>query len=97
MSEDSKRPVETPETEQWKKRSLMEQYTNTSGTSVVKGYTPLADGIIVLFTTGEAFTYTYESAGKRHIQTMKKLARKGQGLGEYIENVVKHGYARQLM
>jgi hypothetical protein len=74
----------------------MEQYTNTSGTSVVKGYTPLPDGIIVLFTTGEAFTYTYESAGKRHIEAMKKLAVSGKGLGTYIETVVKQGYARQL-
>jgi len=74
----------------------MEQYTNNSGTSVVKSYTPLTDGIIVLFTNGEAYTYTNASAGKRHIETMKKLASNGQGLGEYIENVVKQGYARQL-
>ncbi len=75
----------------------MEQYTNTSGTSVVKSYALQPDGIIVLFTNGEAYTYTHTSAGKRHIETMKKLARKGEGLGEYIENVVKQGYARQLM
>lgn len=34
--------------------------------------------------------------GKHHVETMKLLAASGQGLGEYIENVVKQGYARQL-
>jgi hypothetical protein len=64
---------------------------------VVKSYAAQPDGIIILFTNGEAYTYTNASAGKRHIETMKKLAASGQGLGTYIETVVKHGYARQLM
>jgi hypothetical protein len=79
-----------------KERSIMKPYQNTSGTSVVKSYAAQPDGIIIVFTNGEAYTYTHASAGSGHIETMKKLARKGQGLGEYIENVVKHGYARQL-
>lgn len=74
----------------------MMPYLNTSETSVVKSYAPLEDGIIVLFTNGEAYTYTNASAGSRHIETMKKLAASGKGLGNYIETVVKHGYARQL-
>jgi hypothetical protein len=74
----------------------MKRYANKSGVSVVKSYAPQPDGIIVLFTNGEAYTYTHSSAGKYHIEVMKELADSGQGLGDYIQNEVKQGYARQL-
>lgn len=74
----------------------MNQYKNISGSSIVKGYSIQVHSIIVYFQNGEAFEYSYASAGKHHVETMKLLAQAGWGLGSYIDQVTRFGYARQL-
>jgi hypothetical protein len=71
----------------------MERYGNVSGDSGVRAYEILPDGIEVQFLSGEIYFYTVASAGRTHIQRMKRLALQGQGLSTYISQHVKHRYA----
>ena len=69
----------------------MQLYANLNGNSGVSRFETGEDYIIVEFTTGAVYTYTYLSAGKEHIETMKSLALSGRGLNSYINK-----YARKL-
>lgn len=73
----------------------MQKYMNLNGTSGVEGYEIGADYIRVKFyTTAKIYTYSYESAGREHIEQMKKLARQGSGLNSYINTYVRDKYVR---
>jgi hypothetical protein len=74
----------------------MEQYKNLSGSSPVSAFKAHAKRIVISFQNGESYEYTYGSAGKQHIETMKLLAQAGWGLGSYLEQRAKDGYSRQL-
>lgn len=74
---------------------MLERYRNRSGNSGVTAYEILDDGIRVRFIDGEIYTYTYESAGREHIERMQALARNGEGLSGYIATYVRHRYARK--
>lgn len=63
----------------------------------VKRYQIDSKQITIQFNNNEVYQYTYTSAGKKHIETMKLLAQAGWGLDTYIDQVVKQGYARQLV
>jgi len=75
----------------------MEKYENIRRTSEVKAYSIEDNAITIAFANGEKYQYSYTSAGQRHVETMKLLARAGWGLGSYIEEIAKEGYARQLV
>ena len=75
----------------------MEKYENIRRTSDVRGYRIEANAITIEFVNGEKYLYNYTSAGQRHVETMKLLARAGWGLGSYVEDIAKEGYARQLV
>lgn len=68
-------------------------YRNLGGNSGVAAYEIRSDFIRVQFSTGAIYRYTYESAGKDNIESMKKLAEKGQGLNGFINRNVKYRYA----
>lgn len=72
----------------------MERYANTSGNSGVSSYEIGSDYILVGFTTGRLYEYTYASAGGDHIENMKSLAQSGSGLNSYIMPHVKKNYSR---
>ena len=73
----------------------MQKYMNSNGTSGVEGYEIGPDYIKVKFkTTAQIYTYSYESAGRNHIEQMKILARQGSGLNSYINTCVKYKYVR---
>lgn len=74
----------------------MEKYKNLSRNSSIAGYSTTPQSITIHYTSGEIYEYTIGSAGRQHVATMKHLAKVGWGLGSYIEQVVKLGYARQL-
>lgn len=74
----------------------MRTYSNYTKDSIVKAYGIAPEAITVEFTNGEVYTYSARSVGHHHLDTMKQLAQSGQGLGKYIEEVVKYGYARQV-
>ncbi|MFM1876426.1 MAG: hypothetical protein RL266_2163 [Bacteroidota bacterium] len=75
----------------------MQKYRNISGNSTVKAFTAEQASITIEFTNGEVYEYSYSSAGKHHVETMKLLAKAGYGLGSYIEEVVEMGWSRQLV
>ena len=64
---------------------LMPLY-KSSGTKIsgVRSYRTGDDYIFVQFTNGATYLYTYSSAGKKNIETMKKLALANKGLSTYI-------------
>jgi len=70
----------------------MERYRNLGGDSGVAGYEIRPDAIIVQFSTGARYTYTYGSAGQGNVEQMKQLATAGHGLNAFI-NRAKPGYA----
>ncbi|BCW94642.1 MAG: hypothetical protein WHS44_10080 [Fimbriimonadales bacterium] len=73
----------------------MERYADLSGQSGVAAYEIGDDYIRVQFKDGSVYLYTYESAGREHIETMKALACKGEGLNGYINRCVRKRYARK--
>lgn len=74
----------------------MERYSNLNGDSGVSSYEIGLNYIIVGFTKGGVYEYTYTSAGMTNIETMKTLAIAGRGLCSFIRRHVKKGYSRKL-
>lgn len=74
----------------------MEQYMNRGQDSNIHAYEMGTDYIDVKFSDGAVYRYTYGSASAHHIETMKNLARSGQGLNSYINKNVKNKYERKL-
>lgn len=73
----------------------METYRDIDGDSGVAAYEVGADYIRVRFDTGATYLYTYASAGAQHIERMKELAARGNGLNSYIMRNVRTRYARK--
>ncbi|KQX02037.1 hypothetical protein ASC94_05585 [Massilia sp. Root418] len=71
----------------------MQRYRDLSGHSGVIAYAIKPDAIDVQFAGGAVYTYTVASAGRVHIQQMKRLARSGSGLATYISQHVRDAYA----
>ena len=72
----------------------MKNYANLSNDSGVLAYEYGKDWIRVLFLGHEPYHYSYRSAGKHHVETMKNLADSGKGLSTYISQHVKDQYDR---
>jgi hypothetical protein len=63
----------------------MTPYKSRSGKkSGVAGYRIGADYIIVQFTNGTVYKYSYKSCGQTTTETMKQLARASLGLSTFI-------------
>lgn len=62
----------------------MQQYANNSGKSNVVAYYIGDDFIVVQFPHNAYYKYTYSSAGQSAIETMKRYAQNGSGLGTFI-------------
>lgn len=73
----------------------MESYKDTNNDSGVKGY-EIGDTYIIVWFKGSvrSYTYSYNRAGAAHVEKMKELARKGDGLNAYIMNFVKDKFDR---
>lgn len=74
----------------------MEKYRNLSKNAGIKSYELLADGIKIQFVDGSVYLYNIQSTGKRAIQNMQSLARKGIGLTTYINQKVRENFAEKL-
>jgi hypothetical protein len=74
----------------------MKRYGNLSGNSGVTAYEIGGDFIEVRFVDGAVYVYTYASAGRRHVEAMKRLARAGAGLSTYISRHIRAAYAARL-
>lgn len=66
----------------------MKNYFNVSSLTGkptgVKGYDYGSDYIIIYFTSGSEYTYTLDSCGATHLNTMKRLADAQSGLNTYL-------------
>ncbi len=71
----------------------MEIYTDIDRDSGVHGY-EINDTSITVYFKGNSKPYTYShlKAGQYHVENMKRLARSGDGLNEYINDHVKKAY-----
>jgi len=68
----------------------VKRYANLGGNSNVVSYEYGDTYITIQFASGSPYTYSYESARKANIETMKKLADSGQGLNSFVmRNVMK--------
>ena len=74
----------------------MERYKNLGGNSSVIGFDINSDSIVVYFSDGTIYLYSYISAGSNNIEEMKSLAQKGQGLNHYIMTNVRFKYEKKL-
>lgn len=73
----------------------MTKYMNVNGNSNVLCYEIGHDFIDVQFNgTSKIYRYSYQSAGLKNIETMKKLANMGHGLNWFINTNVKKLYVR---
>lgn len=71
----------------------MEIYSDIDNDSGVHGYEINDTSITIYFKgTSKPYTYSYSRAGQHHVETMKRLARTGDGLNEYINDHVKKAY-----
>lgn len=62
----------------------MEKYANLGGRSGVREYNIGHDYILVKFSDGSLYKYSYISAGVEIIEEMKRLAERGYGLNSFI-------------
>lgn len=67
----------------------MEIYANKKGTSGVKGYEIAQDSITVYFKNSSVYLYNAAHPGSATVAEMQKLARRGEGLNDYINQHVK--------
>ena len=68
-----------------KSLNTMTPYSSNSGkNSGVTAYEIRKNFIIVRFKRKDDYRYSYNSAGKSAVETMKELARRGRGLSTYI-------------
>lgn len=64
--------------------------------SGVAAYNTGPNFIVIQFRSGERYLYNYVTPGRKHVETMKKLARQNEGLATYISQHVKNHYAAKL-
>ncbi|MBA8736078.1 hypothetical protein [Chromobacterium violaceum] len=69
-------------------------YKNLGGDSGVSAYDIEADQIVVQFTSGKIYKYSYASAGYSNIEEMKRLAYAGCGLNSFIQRHVRLLYVK---
>lgn len=68
-------------------------YRDVDGDSGVLAYEPGADYIKVQFKgTAKIYRYSYQKAGRANVETMKELAKNGNGLNSFINKNVKYLY-----
>jgi hypothetical protein len=75
----------------------MERYANYNRDSGVSNYEIGSNFILVGFTSGRVYEYTYSSAGEHNIEMMKGLAIKGSGLNSFINLNVNKKYSRRIL
>jgi len=74
----------------------MTQYANQDKNSGILAYEIADDSIMVQFSSGVTYLYTYTSAGSRNIEQMKQLAIEGRGLNSFIMKYVRTSYECRL-
>ncbi len=76
--------------------NAMQRYQSSNTNTGITAYQVVSGGITVQFKDGSVYLYTSRSAGRKHIDQMKKLAAQGEGLTTYINRFVRENYAAKL-
>jgi hypothetical protein len=72
---------------------MRQRYSDTDKDSGVHSFEIADTSITVWFKgTDRSYTYSYHTAGQHHIEQMKRLAQRGDGLNEYINDHVRKSY-----
>jgi hypothetical protein len=71
-------------------------HCNLGRNSGVRYFAAAPSFIRVWFKSGDGYEYNYDRPGRAHVETMKRLAEEGRGLGTYISQHVGGRYARKL-
>jgi hypothetical protein len=74
----------------------MIKYLNRSGNSGVDSYEIVPEGIIVKFSNGTKYLYSFIKPGKREVEKLKTLAISGKGLSSYISSHIKNNYEKKF-
>lgn len=74
----------------------MPLYKNISGNAGILAYKIFDKAIELIFKDGDTYLYTQKSAGLKHLNQLKKLARAGKGLSTYINKYVKDKYEKKV-
>ena len=69
----------------------MEPYKNLSGQSPVTGFSIESSYIDVQYEDSAVYRYSHITPSRDHVEQMKELARRGQGLAAYISANI-YGY-----
>jgi len=88
--------VDCPDTPLISHELNMERYVNRGGDSGITAYEIAEESILVEFRDGSQYLYTYSATGRSNVETMKKLARRGEGLNEFINGQARKAYARKV-
>ncbi|MBW0450556.1 hypothetical protein EN871_14115 [bacterium M00.F.Ca.ET.228.01.1.1] len=62
----------------------MQRYGNRSGKSGVVAYEIGDNFVAARFNSGTTYWYSESSVGETHVAALKRLAKRGKGLGTYI-------------
>lgn len=74
----------------------MIRYKNSGGDSGVYAYQLVYNYLLVQFSDGSIYKYSYLKPGKYHVDNMKNLAQSGEGLNSYINKNVKYNYEQKI-
>lgn len=74
----------------------MRRYGNRHGGSGIVAWEASDDELRVKFRSGEVYVYDADHPGRAHVEAMKRLAERGEGLTSYISRHVREDYARKL-
>ena len=74
----------------------MKSYEDRSGRGGITGYEILPDGIILEFNYKDEYLYDYSKPGKEHVEQMKILAERGEGLTTYVNQHVRGNYKKKV-
>ena len=72
------------------------KYKDLSGSGGVTGYKFVPKGIILQFKFNELYLYDESKPGKEHVEQMKILAERGEGLTTYVNQHVRNNYKKKL-
>ncbi|MDG9729312.1 hypothetical protein OXI21_02625 [Ignatzschineria sp. RMDPL8A] len=74
----------------------MTPYLNLVGYSGVSAYDVQDDGIVIQYSNGAEYLYSYEKPGKDDVEEMIRLAEIGEGLNRFVNRRVKQNYEKRL-
>lgn len=74
----------------------MQLYEDVNGDSGIVTFESKPDSLIITFKDQSKYLYTIGSVGGIHLENMKRLAERGDGLNSYINRYVRKKYAAKL-